>query len=159
MQSLPGCGENEQAPWNLRQDAGAVRRLVAANRATVRQARRCFERERDDFVRALAALPCDEPDATGITWSERRASAVVGDAAAPLVHGIHVRSCLPEEVWTRPSRLKHHSGFRGWCNHPGTARFRQNLQPWRVGRMAIAPVLKTGVRKDIRVRIPGPPFR
>ena len=24
--------------------------------------------------------------------------------------------------------------------------------------MAIAPVLKTGVRKDIRVRIPGPPF-
>ena len=24
--------------------------------------------------------------------------------------------------------------------------------------MAIAPVLKTGVRKDIRVRIPGPPL-
>ena len=25
--------------------------------------------------------------------------------------------------------------------------------------MAIAPVLKTGVRKDIRVRIPGPPLQ
>ena len=92
MQSLTRCGENKQAPRNLRQDTCAIGGLVAANGATVRQTRRCFECELDDFVRALTALPRNEPNAAGVTRSERRASAVVGDAAASLVHGVHVRS-------------------------------------------------------------------
>jgi hypothetical protein len=33
-----------------------------------------------------------------------------------------------------------------------------DLFAWRVGRTAIAPVLKTGGRKPFRVRIPGPPL-
>ncbi len=50
----------------------------------------------------------------------------------------------------------------GDTRHPGLRRDRlivsDGLIRGRGGRTANAPVLKTGVRKDMRVRIPPPPF-
>jgi hypothetical protein len=53
----------------------------------------------------------------------------------------------------RAERLTRRGKMPNFHTDPGCAPGR-----WRVGRTAIAPVLKTGVRKDFWVRIPGPPL-
>jgi hypothetical protein len=82
MQSEARGRQNEEAARDLREQTGTVGRAVGRGCATVRQSRRCLERQAHDFVGALAALTGNESHPTGIARGVGRTCFVVEEGAA-----------------------------------------------------------------------------
>ena len=89
-QPEPRCGEDEEPPRDLGQQAGAVGRTVRGRGAAVGESRRRFERQLHHFMRAFAALARDEPDAAGVPRRIGGAGVLVVDRAASGVRRGHV---------------------------------------------------------------------